>query len=89
MADPSFNKLTSAHFHAWQLGLKTGQYYLRSRPSRDAIKFTLNIESLKKNTDCGLFDHMNQRNKSQSELDHSRKKKRKISEISKSDIGIP
>lgn len=24
MAEPSYNKLTSAHFHAWSLGLKTG-----------------------------------------------------------------
>ena len=51
MAEPSYNKLTSAHFHAWQLGLKTGQYYLRSQPARDAIKFTLNVESLLKNSD--------------------------------------
>jgi len=44
MAEPSYNKLTSSHFYAWSQGLKTGQYYLRSRPSRDAIKFTLNVE---------------------------------------------
>ena len=53
MAEPSFNKLTSAHFHAWQLGVKTGQYYLRSRPARDAIKFTVNIEQLLQATDAG------------------------------------
>jgi len=70
MADASYNKLTSAHFHAWQLGLKTGQYYLRSRPARDAIKFTLNIESLLKNADkSSLFDHMNTRNMTQAEMD--------------------
>ena len=70
MAEPSYNKLTSAHFHAWQLGLKTGQYYLRSRPARDAIKFTLNVESLLKNSDgSGLFDHMNAKNLTQAELD--------------------
>lgn len=26
--------------------MKTGQYYLRSRPARDAIKFTVNMEAL-------------------------------------------
>ena len=39
------------HFYAWKNGLKTGQYYLRSRPARDAIKFTVNIEALLKASD--------------------------------------
>jgi len=39
------------HFFAWQSGLKTGMYYLRSRPAVDAIKFTLNVEELLKATD--------------------------------------
>lgn len=86
MAEASFNKLTSAHFHAWQLGLKTGQYYLRTRPSRDAIKFTLNMESIKKNSDSRLFDHMHQNNLNQAEMDQQRRKKRKINEISKSEV---
>ena len=34
------------HFYGWEKGLKTGQYYLRSRPARDAIKFTVNVEAL-------------------------------------------
>lgn len=41
MADPNFGKLTSLHFHAWKLGLKTGMYYLRTRAAADAIKFTV------------------------------------------------
>jgi ribonucleotide reductase alpha subunit len=86
MADPTFNKLTSAHFHAWQLGLKTGQYYLRSRPARDAIKFTLNVESIKRTGDLGIFDHMNSKNQTQAEIDQQRRKKRKLNEISKSDV---
>ena len=40
------------HFYAWKNGLKTGMYYLRSRPAVDAIKFTLNVEELLKATDC-------------------------------------
>jgi ribonucleoside-diphosphate reductase alpha chain len=39
--DPNFGKLTSMHFYAWKRGLKTGMYYLRSRPAADAIKFTI------------------------------------------------
>jgi ribonucleoside-diphosphate reductase subunit M1 len=37
-AEPTFGKLTSMHFYAWKKGLKTGMYYLRSRPAVDAIK---------------------------------------------------
>ena len=39
------------HFYTWKNGLKTGMYYLRSRPAADAIKFTLNVEELLKATD--------------------------------------
>jgi len=46
MADPSFGKMTSMHFYAWRSGLKTGMYYLRSRPAADAIKFTVDAEKL-------------------------------------------
>jgi len=38
--------MTSMHFHAWQKGLKTGMYYLRSRPAADPIKFTVEVETL-------------------------------------------
>lgn len=38
---PNFKKLTSMHFYAWQKGLKTGMYYLRSKAAVDPIKFTL------------------------------------------------
>lgn len=41
MAEPTFAKLTSLHFHGWRIGLKTGMYYLRSRPAADAIQFTV------------------------------------------------
>lgn len=51
LSDPNFSKITSMHFYAWRMGLKTGMYYLRSRPAVDAIKFTLNVEELLKATD--------------------------------------
>jgi ribonucleoside-diphosphate reductase alpha chain len=42
MPEPTVAKLTSMHFYGWSLGLKTGSYYIRSEPARDAIKFTIN-----------------------------------------------
>lgn len=38
---PNFGKLSSMHFYAWNKGLKTGMYYLRSKAAVDPIKFTL------------------------------------------------
>jgi len=48
IAEPSYGKLTSMHFYAWKLGLKTGMYYLRSKPAASAIKFTVDKSKLKK-----------------------------------------
>ncbi|BES87822.1 Hypothetical protein NTJ_00629 [Nesidiocoris tenuis] len=41
IAEPNYGKLTSMHFHAWKLGLKTGMYYLRTKPAANAIQFTV------------------------------------------------
>ena len=41
LAEPSFAQVSSMHFYAWQKGLKTGMYYLRTQPATEAIKFTL------------------------------------------------
>lgn len=38
MAEVNPGKLTSMHFYAWEKGLKTGMYYLRTRPATEAIK---------------------------------------------------
>jgi ribonucleoside-diphosphate reductase alpha subunit len=35
IAEPDSKKLTSMHFYAWKKGLKTGMYYLRTRPKAD------------------------------------------------------
>jgi ribonucleoside-diphosphate reductase alpha chain len=47
MEDPNFGKLSSMHFYAWKKGLKTGLYYLRTRPAADPIKFTVDKTKLK------------------------------------------
>jgi len=41
IADPTVDKLTAMHFHAWKRGLKTGMYYLRTRPAVNAIQYTV------------------------------------------------
>ena len=41
VADPDYSKLTSMHFYAWQRGLKTGIYYLRTKPPVAAQQFTI------------------------------------------------
>ncbi|CAD8060706.1 unnamed protein product [Paramecium sonneborni] len=48
MAEPTMSKVTSMHFYAWEKGLKTGMYYLRTRPAADPIKFTVDVEALLK-----------------------------------------
>ncbi len=58
MGEPNFAKMTSMHFYGWKNGLKTGQYYLRSKPSRDAIKFTVDVEQLLSATDQGNPDEI-------------------------------
>jgi ribonucleoside-diphosphate reductase alpha chain len=47
MQDANFGKLTSMHFYAWEKGLKTGMYYLRTKSAADAIKFTVDAEMLR------------------------------------------
>jgi len=42
-----FDKLTKMHFYAWKKGLKTGQYYLRTKPSVRAQQFTIDPNKAK------------------------------------------
>jgi ribonucleoside-diphosphate reductase alpha subunit len=62
METPTKSKLTSFHFYAWKKGLKTGMYYLRTRPAVNAIQFTVNQEMLKEvkkeedNVVCSMED---------------------------------
>ena len=47
MGEPDFQRLGSSHMWAWKNGLKTGQYYLRTKPAADAIKFTIDPKLMK------------------------------------------
>lgn len=41
VADPSLEKLTKIHFYGWKRGLKTGSYYIRTKPQHFSQNFTI------------------------------------------------
>jgi len=41
VAEPTFSKLSSMHMYAWEKGLKTGCYYLRTKSVAKAQQFTV------------------------------------------------
>lgn len=41
LEDATLAKITSMHFYGWERGLKTGMYYLRTRPASKSIQFTI------------------------------------------------
>jgi hypothetical protein len=43
MAEPTTARLTSMHFYAWKRGLKTGMYYLRTRPKGEETAVHRNL----------------------------------------------
>lgn len=45
LESPNVSVLTSMHFYAWSQGLKTGIYYLRTRPSSKALQFSLEAKA--------------------------------------------
>jgi ribonucleotide reductase alpha subunit len=53
LADITAGKLTATHFHGWKLGLKTGLYYLRTKPKADAIQFTVDQDAVAKSRAVG------------------------------------
>ena len=61
--NPTYTKLTKIHFYGWKHGLKTGSYYIRSRPASSFQKFTIDpnleekfkkeqIKLINQKTDC-------------------------------------
>jgi ribonucleoside-diphosphate reductase alpha chain len=52
MEDPDFQKLSSMHFYGYSKGLKTGSYYLRTRPKAKTQQFTMDPEFAKNNRRC-------------------------------------
>jgi len=46
-AKPDFKSLFSAIMYGWKNGLKTGCYYLRSKPATEAAKFSIDVSESK------------------------------------------
>ncbi len=44
MAEPDYNRQSSAYIYAWKRGLKTLLYYFRSKPAANAKKFTVGVQ---------------------------------------------
>lgn len=42
-AEPTMDRLTSMHAYAWRRGLKTGMYYLRTKPAANAAQVTVDV----------------------------------------------
>ncbi|KXN72509.1 ribonucleoside-diphosphate reductase large chain [Conidiobolus coronatus NRRL 28638] len=60
IAEPNYSNLTSMHFYGWKRGLKTGMYYLRTRPAVDAIQFTVDKLALKSEQETGANQSLSQ-----------------------------
>jgi ribonucleoside-diphosphate reductase alpha subunit len=54
MAQPTHKKLTSMHFYSWEKGLKTGQYYLRTKAAKEPIQFTIEPEKQNDHEACDM-----------------------------------
>ncbi|XP_077361031.1 ribonucleoside-diphosphate reductase large subunit-like [Festucalex cinctus] len=37
IVEPNHQKVSEMHFHGWKLGLKTGMYYLKTKPAANPI----------------------------------------------------
>jgi len=49
VSDPNPNILTKMHFYGWKQGLKTGMYYLRTKPKATTQQFTIDPTKSKSN----------------------------------------
>ena len=53
---PQIDRVSKMHMYAWQKGLKTGMYYLRTKSAMNAVKVTVALDKKKKRRDqprCG------------------------------------
>lgn len=46
LARPNYAMMSSMHFYGWDKGLKTGMYYLRTKPAAHPIQFTVDESKL-------------------------------------------
>jgi ribonucleotide reductase alpha subunit len=57
MEDPSVAKLSSMHMYGWKKGLKTGMYYLRTRPRAKPIQVTVPVAPTQEQIDACRLDN--------------------------------
>lgn len=90
MANPNSQKMSAMQIYAWKNGLKTGQYYFRSRPARDAIKFTVNVDMLLQAADKGQANQILEvLNSDNAEANLARKRKRTEKPVSEQEQKRP
>ncbi|XP_053976373.1 ribonucleoside-diphosphate reductase large subunit [Hylaeus volcanicus] len=73
MAKPSMEKLTSMHFYGWKMGLKTGMYYLRTKPAANALQFTVDKSKLRNTSSVATNQSFNSDNESNEEFTNGKK----------------
>ena len=56
MKNPTYDKLTTMHFYSWSKGLKTGQYYLRTKAKAAPQQFTVEPDKVKTDSDDAYED---------------------------------
>ncbi|XP_044256023.1 ribonucleoside-diphosphate reductase large subunit-like [Tribolium madens] len=54
IASPNYGVMSSMHFYGWEKGLKTGMYYLRTKPAANPIQFTVDKTKLIATKDTGI-----------------------------------
>lgn len=57
-ASPNTKSLYNAHRWAWEHGMKTGMYYLRSKPATNASKVTVDPSLQRSKTPLGMYTHI-------------------------------
>jgi ribonucleotide reductase alpha subunit len=59
MDNPSYVRLTSAHFYGWRNGIKTGMYYMRGAPAVNPIQFGIDMtETLRLSGFTNIKDYL-------------------------------
>ncbi|CAH8586804.1 unnamed protein product [Schistosoma rodhaini] len=86
LAQPNYGKITSMHFYTWRKGLKTGMYYLRTRPAADPIKFSVDKTILRVLTDSTTKTNEPQNNDSIDQTVEAIEELRIIEEIQKRNL---
>ncbi|XP_043583629.1 ribonucleoside-diphosphate reductase large subunit [Bombus pyrosoma] len=74
MAKPTTEKLTSMHFYGWKMGLKTGMYYLRTKPAVNALQFTVDKSKLRNTISTTSNQSVNSECNNDEELNSSENK---------------